>query len=293
MGKYPDMSSVKKIVCLANSWKRKERCIAGIDLKTGEWIRPVCDDLFPEDGRVPQHIRQIDGKEPELLDIIEIPLAETCQAFKFERENLTILPGQWRKVGKAIPADLLPFCDNSAEILHNSSKFVEISYLNALPFHQRKTIQLVRTTQFSIEARSASHGGVHWKGSFKTVNGQYLLDANITDSVFANKLEYGHPIQNDYLLTISLSLPWKPPDWEGEAPCWKLIAGVIELSKNEVAIAEIDRQMQRVDWSIDRGRNYLIQTFQKRSRRQLTSEELQQFLKHLHLLPTLNDDIPY
>lgn len=287
------MSSVRQIVCLANSWKRKERCIAGIDLKTGEWIRPVCDDLFPEDGRVPSHIRQIKNREPELLDILEIPLGETCQAFKFERENLTILSGKWRKVGKAIPADLLPFCNTSAEILHNASKFVEISYLNSLPFPERQTLQLVRTTQFSIEPRSASQGGSLWKGSFKTANGKNLFAANITDPVFAHKLDYGHPLQNDYLLTISLSLPWKPPDWEGEAPCWKLIAGVIELSKDEVAIAEIDRQMQRVGWNIDRGRNYLIQTFQKRSRRQLTSEELQQFLQHLRLLPTLDDDIPY
>lgn len=286
------MSSVRQLICLANSWKRKERCLAGIEPATGQWIRPVCDDRVPEDGRVPQQIRQIEGKEPELLDILEIPLSETCQAFEFERENLTILPGKWRKVGKATPADLFRYCDRSVTILHNSLKYVKISELNALPFHQRKTIQLVRTIQFSIKPRSASQGSSLWKGSFKTVNGQRLLDASITDPVFAHKLEYGHPIQNDYLLTISLSLPWKPPDWEGEAPCWKLIAGVIELSKDEVAIAEIDRQMQRLGWSIDRGRNYLMQTFQKRSRRQLSSEELQQFLQHLRLLPT-RDDIPY
>ncbi|MGB7271998.1 MAG: hypothetical protein WBC69_01795 [Geitlerinemataceae cyanobacterium] len=287
------MSSVRRIICLANSWKRKERCIAGIDTETGQWIRPVCDDRFPEDGRVPSQIRQIEGREPELLDILEIPLSQTCQAFKFERENLSILSGQWRKVGKATPADLFPYCDNSADILHNPLKFVKISELNSFPFHQRQTIQLVRTTQFSIEPRSASHGGVHWKGSFQTVRGQNLFDANITDPIFVQKLEYGHPLQNDYLLTISLSLPWKPPDWEDEAPCWKLIAGVIELSEDEVAIAEIDRQMQRVGWSIDRGRNYLRQNFQKRSRRQLTSEELQQFLQHLRVLPAGDDDIPY
>jgi hypothetical protein len=24
-------------------------------------------------------------------------------------------------------------------------------------------------------------------------------------------------------------MPWRPGDWEGDDPCWKLIAGVIEL----------------------------------------------------------------
>jgi hypothetical protein len=33
-----------------------------------------------------------------------------------------------------------------------------------------------------------------------------------------------------YLVTVSLGMPWAPSSqWEGEIPCWKLIAGVIEL----------------------------------------------------------------
>ena len=47
------MSSVKRIICLANSWKIQERCIAGIDIDTGKWVRPVCDSLYPEDGKAP------------------------------------------------------------------------------------------------------------------------------------------------------------------------------------------------------------------------------------------------
>ncbi|WP_255532405.1 hypothetical protein [Microcoleus sp. LEGE 07076] len=31
------------------------------------------------------------------------------------------------------------------------------------------------------------------------------------------------------MVTVSLSMPWLPDDWEGDDPCWKLIAGVIEL----------------------------------------------------------------
>lgn len=90
------MSSVKRIICLANSWKLKERCIAGIDIDTGKWVRPVCDSLYPEDGRVPKNICLVDGREPELLDILEIPLADTGNNFDFESENLSVLRGQWK-----------------------------------------------------------------------------------------------------------------------------------------------------------------------------------------------------
>lgn len=85
------MSPLKRIICLANSWKLKERCIAGLDLATGKWIRPVCDSLYPEDGRVPSFVRAIEGREPELLDILQIPLAKTGPDFDFECENLSIL----------------------------------------------------------------------------------------------------------------------------------------------------------------------------------------------------------
>ena len=71
------MSSLKRIICLANSEKLRERCIAGIDLDTGKWVRPVCDNLYPEDGRVPKLIRLVEGREPELLDILEVPISDS------------------------------------------------------------------------------------------------------------------------------------------------------------------------------------------------------------------------
>ncbi|MEI6443955.1 MAG: hypothetical protein WCO29_12730 [Nostocales cyanobacterium ELA583] len=221
------MSSVKKIVCLANSWKKGERCIAGIDLDTGNWIRPVCDQRpYDNDGRVPRNIRLVEGKEPELLDILEIPLADTGENFGFENENLTILPGKWQLVGKgkAKPEDLFQYCNNSC-ILHNSNKYVQPSYLKSLPFEQRHTLQLIHIINFSVEYYDETK---KWKGTLETVDGQRLTEANITDPMFVEKMEAGYEITDDYyLVTVSLSMPWKPDNWEGEAPCWKLIAGVI------------------------------------------------------------------
>lgn len=133
----------RKIICLANSWKLEERCIAGIDIDTGKWIRPVCDTQYPEDGRVPRSVRLVQNREPELLDILEIPIAETGNDFGFECENRSVLPGQWNYLDKAKLADVLKYCGNFPYILHNSWKYVNPSFLQKLPFHQRHTIQLV------------------------------------------------------------------------------------------------------------------------------------------------------
>jgi hypothetical protein len=220
------MSSTKRIICLSNSLKLSERCIAGIDLDSGKWVRPIYDSLYPQDGRVPASVRIVEGKEPDLLDILEIPLDDTGNDFGFECENLTILPGEWRFVDKANPKDLVNYCGSFLNILHNTSKYVDPSFLRSLDFNQRRTLQLIETNNFSV-ARSSSAG---WRGTIRTINGQSLNDAKITDPVFVEKLNQGYQPTGIYLVTVSLSMPFAPrPDWEGEHPCWKLIAGVIEL----------------------------------------------------------------
>ncbi len=91
-----------QIVCLANSKKHGDRCIAGIETSTGKWIRPVSN---LDDGRVPINMCLVDGEEPLPLDILEIPLATTGSGY--ECENRSILPGRWQRVGRALPTDLV------------------------------------------------------------------------------------------------------------------------------------------------------------------------------------------
>lgn len=53
-------------------------------------------------------------------------------------------------------------------------------------------------------------------------------------------------------------------------------------------IAQIDVEMERLAWDRNKGRGYLQEAFDKRSRQQLTDHELIQFLTHLKSLPTPN-----
>ena len=84
--------TMMRIVVLANSWKHHDWCLAGIDLDTGKWVRPVTG---LDDGRIPQTAMKLGGYFPELLDVLEIPLDSTGPDFGFESENRTILSGLW------------------------------------------------------------------------------------------------------------------------------------------------------------------------------------------------------
>lgn len=219
-----------RLVVLANSWKHSDWCIAGIDLDTGAWVRPVT--TLP-DGRVPKSAMKLNGYFPKLLDIIELPLAPTGPDYGFEKENKTILPGQWLHHGRMCPADLQPYAKSTEDcILHNDESLVSLEVLQGKPLKDRYSLQLIHACDFKARASiKRTNGETTWQGIF-TSKGT-CFSTRITDPMFIGKTTAGYrPIPN-CLLTMSLSMPYKPPEWDEEkAPaCWKLIAGVIELAE--------------------------------------------------------------
>lgn len=216
-----------RIVVLANSWKHHDWCIAGIDLDTGKWIRPV---TRLDDGRIPRSAMKLDAYFPELLDVLEIPLDSTGPDFGFESENRTIMSGRWRHRGTLSYGDLRRFYNRCEHVLHNHHKYVTLEEMQAKPFEERSTLQLMYTDKFRVrDARKNTTDRHNWKGVI--VSGGREMAATITDPVFFGKLDRGEKTLPSCLLTMSLSMPYKPANWGGdrEAVFWKLIAGVIEV----------------------------------------------------------------
>jgi len=221
--------SMTRIVVLANSWKHYDWCLAGIDLDTGKWVRPVTG---LDDGRVPKTSMKLGGYFPALLDVLEIPLDSTGPDFGFESENRTILPGRWYKQSKMTPRDIEKYAKRPYYVLHNHRKYVTPRELQQKPFEKRVTLQLTRVGSFKVrDAQRKSADKPSWKGTI--LSGGRELDVKITDPVCSERLNSGHKPSPSCFLTMSLSMPHKPSDWdEDEEPvCWKLISGVIELQK--------------------------------------------------------------
>ena len=84
------MELKKRIVCLASSRKHNELCIAGrevIDDRPGAWIRPVSARPHEEVAR--SECRLASGRTPQLLDIVDVPMAERRPS-SYQRENWLI-----------------------------------------------------------------------------------------------------------------------------------------------------------------------------------------------------------
>lgn len=136
------------IICLANSYKHGGRCIAGIDQDTGKWIRPMPDSTC---GAVTSPMRFINGKEPEILDIIEIPLEDSGPDEGCQPENRLLKHGRWTKVGRITAQDLLRYCEDDNVILHNHQEYVSPEFFNELPKSKWRSLQLVhkQTVKFN------------------------------------------------------------------------------------------------------------------------------------------------
>jgi hypothetical protein len=211
-----------RLVCLANSQRPGGQCIAGIDLNTGEWIRPV-----PRDGdAVPPARCFIDGKWLEPLHVFEVDFVPPKVTPRFQRENRVIKSWAWSICGRLRRDKLLEYCDNAVPILHTTGDRVAIPTLDSLPPSQWTSLQLVRPKKVSFEH---DHRDQHrWRARFQdAVGNEYSL--KITDAAITRRLEAGERIGSQCILTISLTKPWAPLDGSQPLRCYKLVAAVIEI----------------------------------------------------------------
>ncbi len=273
-----------EVVCLANSRKYNNKCVAGINLKTGQWIRPITNT---ESGAIPNYLTLINGRSLQVLDLVDIPLNEKERGNGHESENRLILSGEWKITGKVQSSNLLKF--RESEILYFEKdewlQAVPYEYLRSLPRNKCRTLQLIQTDDFQVRQKELGK----WRGIIPIGNSDEVINASITDLKLCRLLDNGHQVSPNCLLVMSLSQPFQKSE-DTELMCYRLIASVIELTGNEFCpiaelIIEVDQELERVGWSKEQGIEYLLHNFQKRSRTLMNLEELARFLTYLRKFP--------
>lgn len=211
-----------RLVCLANSHRHDGRCVAGIDIETGEWVRPVP----PGGGGVPFQRTCINGQTVAVLDVVEIPLRSSNPGTKYQCENREMRDRPWKLIDKMQPKDIIQYCDRTAPILHTDSDRVSPETLEALSPDEWKSLQLVRARKLSFAPDYFKPQ--RWRAHFEDSAGNsYSL--KVTDPIASDALRQKEEFDKRSILTVSLVEPWAPSDGSLPEMCYKLVAAVIEL----------------------------------------------------------------
>ena len=211
-------------VCLANSKKFGERCVAGIKVeKAGgayhpevqdgkpKWLRPV--SKLPH-GAVAEHL----VGEFRLMDIIEVYIEEYCPS-SYQCENATFRAQSIKKIEKISPSEeiLDRFVDmEQNDLFGNKGKAVSDDVIGSIGH----SLTLIKTDDFHIMKRN-SDGQLRIKFKFSHV----YYDLPITDVDFIRnygKMESSIKSARYLYLTISLGILHN--SWHS-----KLVAGVLPI----------------------------------------------------------------
>ncbi len=220
------MSTVKRIVCLANSHKPGGRCVAGKELLPdggfGKWIRPVGSG---KQDAVSDYERQYEGGgEPQLLDVIDVPIVKALPK-TYQQENWVVdSHSYWTKVRRATRTNLQRMLDPVSPLWLNGHGNTNDRVPVDLAHMLKDSLRLIKVDLWEIEV---SRWGM--KGHFRYAGEEYRL--RITDPAYthySNFAQGAYDIGESYL-TISLGEPFQNPG-TGSWDCYKLIAGIMAKS---------------------------------------------------------------
>lgn len=219
------MAGRTAIVCLANSRKLGHYCVAGVEIGSSAWIRPIGSG---DHGAITLAEQLLDdGTQPALLDVIEVPLGSPVPQ-PGQPENWTLAQGAWTRVrgladdeargvlgGLEVTTPVFGTQERSISVEDVRSGAVSSSLAVIRPeeLSWRKEVWPERT---KIRAVFRHAGAWH--------------DLPVTDPAWCSQFvedpagSYGHSDEEDVFLVVSLGEPLNDQHW-------KLVAGVIGIGR--------------------------------------------------------------
>lgn len=209
-------------ICLANSKKYGERCIAGIEVKkTGTAYQPIEKEGKPKWLRpISKYQHGAVGEDLvgsiKLMDIIEIDVEEFCPS-GYQSENATFKPASVKKVGniKLSDKNLDRLIDmDQYNLFGNIGKAVSDDVIDSV----EHSLTLIKVVDFQIN-RKDSDGQLRIEFEFN--HNRY--DLPITDIDFLRRYNENEALlENTNCLYLTISLGIFHNGWHS-----KLIAGVL------------------------------------------------------------------
>ena len=223
------MPSTKRLVCLANSRKLHDRCVAGKEwngTEAGNWVRPIS---AREGGAVSERERRYeDGSDPQLLDVMDVPVLQP-RSEDYQTENWLLDPmRRWKKADRLSPADLPALTDPVAPLWidgHSTYNGLNDKIPIATTGPVRESLRLLRVDRLRLEVcrpgEAFGNDKRRVQGRFRHADRKYALWVTDPDyeRTYLAKPDGTYDLGGCYV-TVSLGEPYQDA-------YYKLIAAII------------------------------------------------------------------
>jgi hypothetical protein len=212
-----------RIICLANSKKFSERCVAGIEVVKNDksysilssnsapkWLRPITDS---DHGEFPASI----AKDLNLLDIIEFDIIEPCPS-GYQSENVYFAEESVKKISqiRLSRENLDSLTHDTTDLFGNKGKAVHEDVIDTI----NHSLIFIKVTEHNVFIKPEND-----QLRMKFIYNSLEYDLPITDIKFETNFRENDKILQDIehiYLTISLAVAHN--NWHS-----KLIAGIIYI----------------------------------------------------------------
>lgn len=209
----------KIIVILARSAKHNNYCVAGIELGSNNWIRPVTSDEEIQGAIPAATLTYADKTEVQPLDLVQIEFTNAA-ASEIQPENFYFAGTTWKKFGHWNLAEFEKYCglDSTDFIFYDNSRRLEPAALSS--FNHRQSLVILSIENISLKAERFDNG-VKFRASFD-YNGTRYEDFGVGDIALREKFSgqgIGEfPVAESAVATFSLTNPFK------DGRCYKILA---------------------------------------------------------------------
>ncbi|MFP8957639.1 dual OB domain-containing protein [Natrialbaceae archaeon A-CW3] len=229
------MVNTVEMVCLANSEKHGDRCVAGVRLDTGGWLRPVSDDTGA--GLLETQYETVSGHHPKPLDTILVKLDRQRPKYH-QPENWVISGEKWQLIDTELNDQALLAVNAALQregfIFHNDSRAIPKRELKEMPVFRSLTLVSPKDPEFFV--RETDRGTLQPRTTFEFDGHEYNLP--ITHPRWRQQARTGGigslpsaeivEDNKEILFTISLG------EADKNKMCYKIVAAVFSIDSTNL-----------------------------------------------------------
>lgn len=192
-----------KIIIMTESSKFSAKCVAGINVSNGKWVRLVSGNEKIHGAISNEDLLCKDGRICTILDIVNVPIMGTCGSI-IQPENVLIDKSKYIKFeGSATLKDVLRLhpAEVRDTILGNKYSYITEQGIKTVGY----SLTLVEVVNLEIIQTQTSDGKMKTKANF-TYQGDNYKMMSVTDPRF-----YSMPngtVYNRAFLVISIGTPY-------------------------------------------------------------------------------------